>query len=51
MLQELRARRKEVNLKINAAKTKVMWSLGMPKVKVLVDGVDLEEVTSTVMSN
>ena len=48
MLQELNARSKEVGLKINASKSKVMQSAGMPRAHIQVDGKFLEEVDSYV---
>lgn len=44
LLQELEARSKEVGIKTNATKTRVMGSFGLPKTKLRADGADLEEV-------
>lgn len=48
MLQELNAKGKEVGLKINAEKSKIMQTAGLPKANILIDGVVLEEVDSYV---
>lgn len=48
MLQVLNTRSKEVDLKINESKTKVMLSSHMLKAKLRVDGADLKEVDSYV---
>ena len=48
MLQDLNTKGKQVGLKINAAKTKIMQTAGMPKANLRVDGVLLEEVDSYV---
>ena len=48
MLEELNARSKQVGLKINMSKSKVMRSAGMLQVNLMVDGVPIEIVKSFV---
>ena len=48
MLEELNARGKQVGLKINASKSKVMLSAGMPQVNLTVVGIPIEIVKNFV---
>ncbi|VDM51188.1 unnamed protein product [Toxocara canis] len=48
MLQEVNAKGGEVGLKINAEKSKIMQTAGLPKAYILIGGVVLEEVDSYV---
>ena len=48
MLEELNKRGKQVGLKINASKSKVMQTAGMPQANLKVDGVPIEQVRSFV---
>ncbi|VDM36777.1 unnamed protein product [Toxocara canis] len=48
MLQQLNAKGKEVGLKINAKKSKIMQTAGLSKANILTDSVVLEKVDSYV---